>query len=207
VDRPTSTPAESLLSIPNQLSASRFFLAVVLFVLIALESWLYCLLVFVIATVTDWLDGYLARGQGLTSALGRSLDPLADKVLTCGAFIFLLPRGMAPGEGWLAPWMVTLVVARELIITGLRGYLEQQGVKFGADWLGKIKMGLQCAALIAIFVELWLRPAEPGESASAWFLQMARNGLIWAMVAATALSGVQYLWKAARLLRIHGPSR
>jgi CDP-diacylglycerol--glycerol-3-phosphate 3-phosphatidyltransferase len=187
------------LNLPNQLSASRFFLAVVLFVLISVENWWSCLLVFLVAAATDWLDGYLARKQGTTSALGRTLDPLADKVLTCGAFIFLLPRGI--GEGWLVPWMVTLIVARELIITGLRGYLEQQGVKFGADWLGKIKMGLQCAALIAIFVELWLRPPEPAESASTWFLQKTRDGLIWAMVAATALSGVQYLWKAARLLK------
>jgi CDP-diacylglycerol--glycerol-3-phosphate 3-phosphatidyltransferase len=199
LDKPASNPAESLLSLPNLLSTSRFFLAVVLFVLIARESWLACLLVFLIATATDWFDGYLARRWGLASALGRSLDPLADKVLTCGAFIFLLPRGMAPGEGWLLPWMVTLIVARELIITGLRGYLEQQGVQFGADWLGKIKMGLQCAALIAIFLELWLRelvePASVG-----WFLRTARTGLIWAMVIATALSGVQYLWKAGRLL-------
>jgi CDP-diacylglycerol--glycerol-3-phosphate 3-phosphatidyltransferase len=195
VDKPPPNPAESLLSLPNLLSASRFVLAVVLFVLIAVGSWLACLLVFLVATVTDWLDGYLARLQGLTSALGRSLDPLADKVLTCGAFIFLLPLGGA--EGWLTAWMVTLVVARELIITGLRGYLEQQGVPFGADWLGKIKMALQCAALIAIFVELWLRSAE----SAAWFLKAARDGLIWAMVVATALSGLQYLWKAARWLR------
>jgi CDP-diacylglycerol--glycerol-3-phosphate 3-phosphatidyltransferase len=153
----------------------------------------------VAATVTDWLDGYFARLQGLTSALGRSLDPLADKVLTCGTFIFLLPLGVE--ERWLTAWMVTLVVARELIITGLRGYLEQQGVAFGADWLGKIKMGLQCAALIAIFVELWLRPAVSAESGAAWFLRTARDGLVWAMVIATALSGLQYLWKAARLLR------
>jgi CDP-diacylglycerol--glycerol-3-phosphate 3-phosphatidyltransferase len=199
VDKPTPNPGDSLLSIPNLLSTSRFVLAVVLFVLIAMGSWLACLLVFVVATVTDWLDGYLARRLGQTSALGRSLDPLADKVLTCGTFIFLLPLGVK--EEWLTAWMVTLVVARELIITGLRGYLEQQGVPFGADWQGKIKMVLQCAALIAIFVELWLRPAlTPGEAA-ALFLQRTRDALVWAMVVATALSGLQYLWKAARWLR------
>ena len=70
-------------------------LAVVLFVLIAVESWLWCLVVFALAALTDWLDGYLARLQGQTSALGRILDPLVDKVLMCGAFIFLLPLGSA----------------------------------------------------------------------------------------------------------------
>jgi len=66
-----------------------------------------------------------------------------DKVLICGAFIFLLPAAMSPGEEehWLLPWMVTLIVARELIITSLRSFMENQGGSFGADWLGKIKMG------------------------------------------------------------------
>src|SRR5262245_6945143 len=126
----TTTPARpAVFNLPNQLTASRVLLALVLFVFIELKLWLACLLVFVVASVTDWLDGYLARKQGLVSTLGRNLDPLVDKVLVCGAYIFLLPDG--DGEGWLKPWMVTLVVARELVITGLRSFLENQGAKFG----------------------------------------------------------------------------
>src|SRR5438876_6613740 len=144
---PTRPPVFNL---PNQLTATRLVLALVLFALIAWESWVGCILVFAVAALTDWLDGYLARKQGLTSTLGRNLDPLVDKVLICGAYIFLLPFGLK--DGWLLPWMVTVVVARELIITGLRSFMENLGAKFGADWLGKIKMVLQCAALFAIFV-------------------------------------------------------
>src|SRR5215471_3138273 len=102
-------------NLPNQLTAARLGLALVLFALIARESWLWCIVVFAAAAGTDWLDGYLARKQGLTSTLGRNLDPLVDKVLTCGAYIFLMP---VDGSG-IVPWMVTVVVARELVITSL----------------------------------------------------------------------------------------
>ena len=90
------------------------------------------------------------------------------------------------------PWMVTVVVARELVITSLRSYLEMTGASFGADWLGKLKMGLQCAALFAIFVAM----EEPVP-----FLLSTRDALIYAMLAATALSGLQYLWRAFALLK------
>jgi CDP-diacylglycerol--glycerol-3-phosphate 3-phosphatidyltransferase len=185
-------------NLPNQLTAARLLLALVLFALIAEQSWLWCVFVFVAAAITDWLDGYLARKQGLTSTLGRNLDPLVDKVLICGAYIFLLPYGLP--DGWLLPWMVTVIVARELIITSLRSFMENRGAVFGADWLGKLKMGLQCAALIAIFVFQYLAGAGTSEGVR-WFFGTVRDGLIWAMLAATALSGLQYLWRAAALLR------
>jgi CDP-diacylglycerol--glycerol-3-phosphate 3-phosphatidyltransferase len=196
----TTTPSKPpVFNLPNQLTAARFFLALILFGLIAAETWVWCTVVFALAALTDWLDGYLARRQGLTSTLGRNLDPLVDKVLICGAYIFLLPYGMAAAERWLLPWMVTVVVARELIITSLRGFLEARGATFGADWLGKLKMVLQCAALLAIFVYLHVRDAGYPES-PVWLFGTLRDGLIYAMLAATALSGLQYLWRAAQLL-------
>ncbi|HYT89242.1 MAG TPA: CDP-diacylglycerol--glycerol-3-phosphate 3-phosphatidyltransferase [Gemmataceae bacterium] len=194
----TATPTRSpVFNLPNQLTASRFVLGIVLFVLIELRDvfdvWLWCAAIFALAAATDWLDGYLARKLQLGSTLGRNLDPLVDKVVICGAYIFLLPLGPeGPKSSGLVPWMVTVVVARELIITGLRGYLENLGAIFGADWLGKLKMGLQCAALFAIFAALqW--PQQP--------LYVVRDVLIYAMLAATTLSGLQYLWKAVTLLR------
>src|SRR5262249_36500926 len=174
----TTTPTRSpVFNLPNQLTASRFFLAIVLFVLIELEAWLACLGVFIVASFTDWLDGYLARKQGLVSTLGRNLDPLVDKVLVCGAYIFLLPYG---NDKWLWPWMVTVVVARELVITGLRSFMEMHGAKFGADWLGKIKMALQCAALIAIFVAL---DAQAREISPRGWIELTRDVCIYAMLA------------------------
>jgi CDP-diacylglycerol--glycerol-3-phosphate 3-phosphatidyltransferase len=187
-----------LFNLANQLTTSRLVLALLLFVLIWSESWPWSLGVFAAAAVTDWLDGYFARKQGLSSTLGRNLDPLVDKVLICGAYIFLLPHGLS--GGWLLPWMVTVIVARELIITSLRSFLENRGAVFGADWLGKLKMGLQCAALFGIFVFLWMESHGPSATL-AWFIGTVRDGLIWAMLAATALSGLQYLWRAASLLK------
>ena len=198
-----ATPSPPLLSrqppvfnLPNQLTASRFVLALVLFVLIEEEFWLACLGVFAVAAVTDWLDGYLARRQGLVSTLGRNLDPLVDKVLVCGAYIFLLPHGQA-GK-WLWPWMVTVVVARELVITGLRSFMETYGATFGADWLGKIKMVLQCAALIAIFVAL---EGAARQSPHLKTLELGRDVCLYAMLTTTVLSGLQYLWRAVALLK------
>jgi CDP-diacylglycerol--glycerol-3-phosphate 3-phosphatidyltransferase len=183
-------------NLPNQLTAARLVLAIVLFLLIAGRHWMGCVLVFAAAAFTDWLDGYLARRQGLSSALGRVFDPLVDKVLVCGAYIFLLVEK----EAGLLPWMVTVVVARELIITGMRSFLENRGTTFGADWLGKLKMGLQCAALFAIFVALDLRFSGQSEGV-VWFFETVRDGLVYAMLGATALSGLQYLWRAALLLK------
>src|SRR5438309_8954352 len=133
----TATPPARppVFNLPNQLTASRLALSIVLFILIAVEAWVWCIVVFAVAAVTDWLDGYMARKQGITSALGRVFDPLVDKVLICGAYIFLL--GFSYERTGLLPWMVTVVVGRELIINGLRSYLESRGVVFGADWLGK----------------------------------------------------------------------
>src|SRR6266702_801840 len=181
----TSSPTlPPVLNVPNQLTASRFFLAIVLFVLIAYSWWAWCLVIFCVAAFTDWLDGYLARKQGITSTLGRNLDPLVDKVLTCGAYIFLIP---VDGAG-IVPWMVTVVVARELVITSLRSFLENRGARFGAEWVGKVKMVLQCAALLAIFLDLKARELWPD---SLLFLDMLRDILIYAMLVSTVLSALQ----------------
>lgn len=193
----SSPPRPRIWNLPNQLTASRFVLALVLFGLIAAEWWVWCLIVFLVAAFTDWLDGYLARKQNLMSTLGRILDPLVDKVLMCGVYVCLLPVGV---EGkWLQPWMVTVVVARELVITGLRSWMEAHGARFGADWLGKFKMGLQCAAVIAVFVA-FLAPEYVGSANG--FFEIVRNVLIWAMTVVTLLSGLQYVWKAVMLLNV-----
>jgi CDP-diacylglycerol--glycerol-3-phosphate 3-phosphatidyltransferase len=198
----TMTPSRHplVLNLPNQLTAGRFVLALVLFGLIAMQTWGWCLMVFAVAAFTDWLDGYLARSQNLTSTLGRILDPLVDKVLMCGTYIALLPQGSQ--EGWLMPWMVIVVVARELLITGLRSYLETLGAHFGADWLGKFKMGLQCAAVFAIFGTPLIRDWFGSLPPLCQGVGYVRTGLIYAMVLITLLSGLQYLWKAATLFRI-----
>jgi CDP-diacylglycerol--glycerol-3-phosphate 3-phosphatidyltransferase len=196
----TATPPSKqppVFNVPNQLTAARLVLGIFLFVLIEYLQWHWCILVFAVAAFTDWLDGYVARKQGITSTLGRNLDPLVDKVVVCGAYIFLLSHA----ESGLKPWMVVMVVAREFIITGLRAFLENLGASFGAEILGKIKMVLQCAALFAIFLALWVQTFElPPDYWLRVICNWARDICVWGMLIATALSGLQYLWKAFALL-------
>jgi CDP-diacylglycerol--glycerol-3-phosphate 3-phosphatidyltransferase len=190
------TPPVPLWTVPNLLSLSRLPLAVVLCACIAAEAWPAALAVFSAAALTDWLDGWWARKYDRGSALGRTLDPLTDKVLVGAAFIYLIPVEAAG----VSPWMVAVVVCRELFVTGLRGVVEATGKKFGADWFGKLKTVLQCAVLIGAFVILSLR----GRTWAADVLPalgVAYQVLLYAMLAATVGSMVQYVVKAARLLR------
>ena len=109
----------------------------------------WALAVFVVAALTDALDGYFARLLDQGTAIGRQLDPLVDKVIVCGAFIYLLS---VPADTGLAPWMVTTIVVRELLIQGLRSHLEGGGQAFGAKTAGKLKTLAQCLSISAILV-------------------------------------------------------
>ena len=96
--------------------------------------------------------------------------------------------------------MVTVVVCRELLVTGLRGMVEAAGKKFGADWFGKLKMGLQCAVIIGVLLIQWGKAAG-FPSGMILVLEPVQAVLLWAMLAATVGSGAQYVVKAVRLLR------
>ncbi len=183
---------DRLWTLPNLLTLSRLPLAVLLFACIAQQWWFAGLATFGVAALTDWLDGLAARRLHQSSAIGRNLDPLIDKVLTGGAFIYLLPVESAG----LMPWMVVVIVGRELLITGLRGIMESHGIRFGADQWGKLKMVLQCAVLVAILGLLAITPHVPEKVVSV--LRRVQTALIYLMLAATIISGVQYLWRAAR---------
>jgi CDP-diacylglycerol--glycerol-3-phosphate 3-phosphatidyltransferase len=184
--------------LPNILTTVRLLLAFVLFWAIGAEKWPSALVVFLIAAITDWLDGYLARRYGSASTLGRMYDPLVDKVLIVGAFVFLLDvrsSALPGGAGW-TPAMVVVLLAREFLVTGVRAYLEERGVAFGADWLGKAKMVLQASALAWILAAFCLAEAKMAPSWSA-LLRDLLNGLA---VGLTAASGLHYLWVARRHL-------
>jgi CDP-diacylglycerol--glycerol-3-phosphate 3-phosphatidyltransferase len=188
-------PAPALRNVPDLLSLSRLPLAAGLFACIAVGAWAVGLAVFALAMLTDWLDGWWARRFHSYSPVGRSLDPLTDKVLIGGAFIYLVPIL----ETGIAPWMATVVVARELLVTGLRGMVEATGAPFGADWFGKLKMALQSATVAGILILQTLRPLPAAEPLLPT-LQWVQLGLLWAMLAATVGSLVQYVIKAGRIL-------
>lgn len=181
-------PSMSLMNLPNKLTSLRLGLSFVLFFLIWVQKWPAALVVFAVAAFTDWLDGYYARKRGLVSSLGRVYDPLVDKVLVCGVFIFLLENRHAGVNAW----MVTIIVAREFIVTGLRGFLEDKGVSFGADIMGKAKMLLQCCAIAWILIAFSL--ADHGYTSIA--IDYLRIGLIWGTVIVTFISGANYIMRA-----------
>ncbi len=187
-------PRHPLLAIPNLLSLSRLPLAAGLFACIDAGHWWPAVAVFAAAAATDWLDGWWARTYGPLTSIGRSLDPLTDKVLIGGAFIYLLP---VPGAGIL-PWMATVVVGRELLVTGLRGMVEATGATFGADWFGKLKTALQMAAVFAVLTQEALRAG--GDSDLFAPAETVCRVLVAAMLVATVGSGLQYVVRAARLL-------
>jgi CDP-diacylglycerol--glycerol-3-phosphate 3-phosphatidyltransferase len=195
MDRP-SPSAERFWNVPNLLTLSRLPLAVVLFACISEAWWFAALLTFGVASLTDWLDGWWARKFNQMSAFGRTFDPLVDKVLVGGAFIYLIPVK----EAGLLPWMVTVVIGRELLITGIRGYIEALGKKFGADWFGKLKMILQCVVLLVILGVMTLR-GQAWAKESIELLEVLQTTTIYAMLAATIGSGFQYCWKAVRLVQ------
>ena len=176
-------------NVPNALSMVRLALSVVVFALIANNAYLAAVVVFALAALTDALDGYFARLLNQSTAIGRQLDPLIDKVIVAGAYIYLVT---IPGTG-LAPWMVTIIVIRELLIQGLRSLLEGQGTAFGAKLAGKLKMVFQCFSIVAILLCLaW----SPGPS---WLL--ARDVLTYAAVLLTLYSGLGYIASAFPSIR------
>jgi CDP-diacylglycerol--glycerol-3-phosphate 3-phosphatidyltransferase len=166
---------------------------------------------FIAAAVTDALDGHLARKWKVESLFGRIVDPFADKVLVLGAVIYLAgPRFLDPvavEQGrWATqvsgvyPWMVVVVLARELLVTSIRGAAEGLGVEFGAKKLGKWKMILQSVVVPAVLAIVAIDAARPGYEWLSWL----RGGLVWATVLVTVLSGLPYVTAAGKLMRAEG---
>jgi CDP-diacylglycerol--glycerol-3-phosphate 3-phosphatidyltransferase len=189
-------PAQpSFWNVPNSLTAARFVLSVVVFGLIEFQFYLIALMLFGLAALTDALDGYFARLLNQTTALGRQLDPLVDKVIVCGAYIFLLTVQASN----LKAWMVATIIIRELLIQGLRSHLEGQGQAFGAKMAGKVKTVLQCFSISAILLCLSIHPAP------ALSLAWARDILTWLAVIMTLYSGLGYFVAATSLMmgRVH----
>ena len=158
------------------------------------------LLAFTVAALTDFLDGYLARRLNLVTSLGKLLDPIADKILTASAFIFLC----AHEQSFCPVWVVVVILAREFLVTGLRQIAVEKGKVIAADWSGKWKTGFQIGFCITALVWLFLealgqqdfflaRLAHPNS-----FLMPA---FLWLSLALTIISGLQYVWNSRDVLR------
>jgi CDP-diacylglycerol--glycerol-3-phosphate 3-phosphatidyltransferase len=188
----------AVFNVPNALTAARLALSIGVFALIAMQQYVAAIVVFVLAASTDWIDGYWARKYGQVTKLGRIFDPFVDKVIICGTFIYLAAE---PNSG-IAPWMAVLVMAREMLVTALRSFIEQSGGDFSAKWAGKLKMVFQCAAVVASLLALWYLQVPPISGASAAILPMwlsiALVVSVWLAIISTVYSGVEYIVAASR---------
>lgn len=158
----------------------------------ARSSTVWALVLFLVAALTDFVDGWLARRLGQVTALGRVLDPFVDKVLVCGTFIALLR--FEELRGVLPHWFVVVLIAREFLVTALRGLAETKGIAFPADWFGKIKMGVQTVTATLMLLILVRDGNDVG-----LLRDLAWYGMLATLIA-TVGSGVNYLRKAGPVL-------
>ncbi len=179
-------------SLPNHLTISRFWMTAVMMVCMSIgtPAWLIvALAIFVVASITDALDGYLARNFFGCTSFGKLMDPLADKVLVCAAFIGFVELDS------LYAWMVVLIIAREFMVTGMRLLMIEKGIVMPAGMWGKVKTTVQMLAICLYFFGL-IWPYDflpvPG-SPFAWWLGLGTAAL-------TAWTGVVYFWQQRHII-------
>jgi CDP-diacylglycerol--glycerol-3-phosphate 3-phosphatidyltransferase len=189
------------MNLPNKLTVGRFAMTVVfLWALFVPAPFHYSLALFFfcLAGVSDFLDGRIARQRGLITNFGVLMDPLADKVMTCSAFIaFVESTHQIPNPPvTVEAWMVIIIVARELAITGLRLLAASKHVVLAAERYGKHKTVSQIAAIIALLIVDACREWPPGlqHLLQGWVPGFAYIAL-WVTVVLTMTSGVLYLWR------------
>ncbi len=199
-----STPAKSIIwNIPNLLTLFRIAIIPLLVVLLlplhklavpTQSAGFFAALLFALASITDWLDGYLARRMGIVTTFGKFLDPIADKLIVMAALIMILPFG------WVPAWMVLVILGREIIITGLRGIASTEGIVIAASQLGKFKTIFQIVAILGLLLHYdyhWLF----GIDHPYFLVNMHNIGMfyLWIATILTIWSGVDYLVKFMRL--------
>jgi len=192
------------MNLPNQLTTARFFLTGI-FVVALSTNWPFHvtvgLIVFVIAGVTDYLDGSIARSRNLVTDFGKLMDPLADKIMVAAAFICLVPLQAIP------PWVAILVIAREFLITGLRLLAAGKGTILPSERLGKHKTAWQIITVIFFLLLLSLQEWQGAGIISstlldpiAFLLPYGGRVIIAVTLGLTVTSGFRYLWKHRSLI-------
>src|SRR5438132_13350908 len=184
----------------NRLTLSRLALTV-LFVALLSSSWHYArpmaLVIFLIAGLTDFIDGEIARRYGVITNFGKLMDPLVDKSMVAAAFISLVPLKAVPA------WAATTVVARDFLITGLRLMASAKGRILPAESLGKQKTSWQVVTVIFFLAMLSLHELRYANERSTWWFRawdQAGPILVWITVALTIYSGVGYAWRHRELI-------
>lgn len=191
-------------NLPNAITFSRLVLTAVFVAGTAFGStvghWI-ALVSFVIAAISDFVDGWLARKMGLVTPMGKLMDPLADKILVGSAYVYLSAEGFCP------VWVTVVILAREFLVTGLRQIAVEAGQVIAADHLGKWKTGLQLTFCITCLVWFAFKSLDAGNPLVALFHDLSRpDGWLqpvsmWLSLALTLLSGWNYMWASRDLLR------
>ena len=179
------------MNLPNKLTIGRV-LAVPFFILAYMtEHFLIALIIFILASLTDMLDGQIARKKNLITNFGKIMDPLADKVLVYSAFCLMVSDGTMPA------WMLIVILAREFIVAGVRTVAASEGIVIAADMAGKIKTVLQMIAvpLLLLFKAVTVNGYFPGVKESSWAatLNIASQVFLWAALVMTVYSGAMYI--------------
>ena len=190
------------MTLPTRLTVFRIALTVFGEALLFVPGWhtkASALVLFLLAGLTDWLDGYLARRWHQTSALGALLDPIADKVLVLGVFLALVQLG------WVPAWMVLVIALRELLVTGVRLYAANRHLILPAAAEGKQKLVSQMAAIGMALAALTIaeRAEQSGETAALLIVRMRELVLVSLSVALvlTVLSGTIFFWRHWAVLK------
>jgi CDP-diacylglycerol--glycerol-3-phosphate 3-phosphatidyltransferase len=184
----------------NRLTLSRLVLTVV-FVAALSSSWPYArtaaLIVFLLAGLTDFVDGEIARRYGTVTNFGKLMDPLVDKIMMAAAFISLVPLKAVPA------WAATTVVARDFLITGLRLMASAKGQILPAESLGKQKTSWQVITIIFFLGLLSISELRYATESSGWWFKAWHEAgpvLVWITIALTVYSGLGYTWRHRNLL-------
>ena len=172
---------------PNKLTIARMIIVPFL-VIFLLTGWggeanrYISLTLFVVASVTDWFDGYLARKNNLVTNFGKFMDPLADKLLVCSAMICMIDLKRLPA------WFVIIIIAREFIISGFRLIAAENGIVIAANYWGKFKTASQMIMIILLLIDL------------GGVFDILEQIFIWLSLALTVISLITYIWQNRSVL-------
>jgi CDP-diacylglycerol--glycerol-3-phosphate 3-phosphatidyltransferase len=193
--------SQTIWNVPNKLSVARLLISILVFIFLPLGMYTAAMVGFIVAAGTDWVDGWWARKYDQVTQLGRMLDPFCDKFLICGTFILLaVEMRDYPWYASVAGWMAVTIVARELLVTALRSFIENAGGDFSAKMAGKLKMWFQCIAAVACLLALQEAGRTPGENndgVPVW-LNWTIIVSVWVAVGSTLYSGYQYVMVAIK---------
>jgi CDP-diacylglycerol--glycerol-3-phosphate 3-phosphatidyltransferase len=173
---------KTMLNLANKITLLRMFMTPLVVLVLYFEGPFFCVLAaffFIFASITDWIDGYIARRENIVTNMGKFLDPLADKVLICSVLIMFVQLGWAPA------WVVIVIVCRELVVTGLRAMASDAGICLAADKFGKMKTILQIIAIVPLMMHYPIAGVKFG---------LIGEILLYIALVITVFSGINYCY-------------